>query len=203
MAESAHSPTFVTRASIFERLKSADRADRELAWVDFRGRYAPVIAGFARKLGATRQDIDDIIQDVLLGFFGVSGGFQYSPDQGRFRGFLKVCTIRAALRRAGKNLRFQGVPLEHVSPEDLAIDHVWQDVWEQELVTQALLAVRAEAAGSMPFRAFEQYVLLDRPAEVVAAELKTTVNSVHQAKTRVTRQLREALQRLRELDDSF
>jgi len=197
----ASASPFVTRASIFDRLQSRDTAQRDLAWGDFRTKYAPIIAGFAVKLGATRQDIDDIIQDVMLGFFNVSDEFSYSPTQGRFRGFLKVCTIRAARRLAGKNLKYQGIALDNLPPEDVAIEQVWNDVWEQELLAQALAAVRAEIGGSIAFRAFEQYVLLERPAETVAAELETSVNNVHQAKTRVTRQLRETLQRLRELED--
>ncbi len=56
---------------------------------------------------------------------------------------------------------------------------MWNDIWEQQLVAQALQTVREEEAGSPAFRAFEQYVLLDRPAESVAAELNTQVNNVH------------------------
>ena len=73
----------------------------------------------------------------------------------------------------------------------------------QELVAQGLRIVRHECHDSLTFRAFEQYVLLDRPAEIVAAELGTSVNNVHQAKTRITRQLREAVQRIRMRDDSL
>lgn len=51
------------------------------------------------------------------------------------------------------------------------------------------------------FRAFEQYVLLDRSAEIVAKELGTSVNNVHQAKTRITKQLRDTIQYLRERED--
>jgi RNA polymerase sigma-70 factor, ECF subfamily len=201
MANSADGDTYATRASIFERIRAGDSSQRDLAWADFRAKYAPIIGGFAAKLGATRQDIDDIIQDVMLGFFNVSDEFRYTPERGRFRGFLKVCTMRAARRRAGRNLKFQGIPLERVPPEDAAVDPIWNDVWERELLARALAAVRVEIGSSVAFKAFEQYVLLDRPAEVVAAELETSVNNVHQAKTRVTKQLRETLQRLRELED--
>jgi RNA polymerase sigma-70 factor, ECF subfamily len=193
--------TFATRASIFERIRGGNRAQRDLAWNDFRAKYAPIIGGFAAKMGASPQDVDDIIQDVMLGFFNISDEFQYAPERRRFRGFLKVCTIRAARRRAGKNLRFRGVALDEIPPEDVAMEQAWNDIWEEELLARALAALRAEIGGSTAFRAFEQYVLLDRSAEVVAAELQTSVNNVHQAKTRVTRQLRETLQRLRETED--
>lgn len=192
---------FVTRASIFERIRSKEPAQREIAWCDFRAKYAPIVGGFCKAMGASGQDIDDIVQDVMLGFFGVSEEFRYSPERGRFRGFLKVCTVRAAQRRAGKNLRHRGKALDEIPADDLAIDHVWNDVWEQELLARALDNLRREIGGTVAFQAFEQYVLLDRPAETVANELGTSVNNVHQAKTRITRQLRETLQKLREMED--
>ncbi|HUQ72468.1 MAG TPA: sigma-70 family RNA polymerase sigma factor [Planctomycetaceae bacterium] len=189
-----------TRASLLVRLSGPQPGDRELAWSEFRTRYAPIIAGFAARCGANRQDIDDIVQDVLTAFLGASGKFVYDHSQGRFRGYLKTITVRAGIRLAGKNLRFQGVPLEDVSHAELAVEPLWNDVWEQQLVAQALEIVRMECADSVAFRAFEQYVLLDRAADIVAAELETSVNNVHQAKSRITKQLREAVQRLRAED---
>ena len=189
-----------TRASMFDRLKSATGQDRERAWSEFRRRYAPIVAGFAKRCGASPQDIDDIIQDVITAFFAVSGEFAYDPAKGRFRGWLKTCTVRAAVRRAGKNLRFRGTPLDEVPQLELAIEPMWTDVWEEQLVSRALDQLREKSGGSLAFRAFEQYVLLDRDAAVVAKELSTSVDNVHQAKTRMTRQLREFVGKLREQD---
>jgi len=80
--------------------------NREFAWDDFRKTYAPVIAGFAGKLGVRGADIDDVIQDVMLGFFAHSASFVYDPARGRFRGYLKVCTFRAM--RSGRRRRTRG-----------------------------------------------------------------------------------------------
>src|SRR3954469_3064355 len=95
----------VTRASLLVRLKSGEPKDRELAWSEFLARYGPIIGGFAKRCGASWQDIEDIIQDVTQSFFAVSGEFAYDPTKGRFRGWLKTCTVRAAIRRGRKNLR--------------------------------------------------------------------------------------------------
>ena len=85
---------------------------------------------------------------------------------------------------------------------EIAVEPVWNDVWEQQLVARALSMLRNEQSASLAFLAFEQYVLFDRPAETVAAELGTSVNNVHQAKTRMTKLLNETVQRLREHEDS-
>lgn len=200
--QDSHTPDSIaaddaTRVSLLVRLSAPQPADRELAWNEFRNRYTPIIAGFAARCGASRQDIDDIVQDVLTAFLGTSSDFTYDRSRGRFRGYLKTITVRAAIRRAGKNLRFQGVPLDQVPHAELAVEPLWNDIWEQQLVSRALLMVRAECQNSLAFRAFEHYVLLDRPANIVAAELETSVNNVHQAKTRITKLLREAVQQLR------
>ena len=195
------SGSHVTRASIFARLGASAFGERELAWSEFRSHYAPIIAAFAAKCGASQQDIDDIIQDVITSFLGTRGEFIYDRSKGRFRGYLKTCTVRAAIRRAGKNLRFRGIPLDEIPQAELAVEPIWNDVWEQQLVSQALRLVKEECHDSRAFRAFEQYVLRDRSAEIVAAELGTSVNNVHQAKTRLTKQLRETVLRLREAED--
>lgn len=192
----------VTHASIFARMGGATSVEKEQAWTEFRSRYAPIIAAFAMKCGASRQDIDDIIQDVLTSFLGAQGEFTYDRNKGRFRSYLKTCTVRAAIRRVGKNLRFRGVPMDEIPQAELAAEPIWNDVWEQQLVSQAIQIVRDECQNSVVFRAFEQYVLLDRSAEIVANELGTSVNSVHQSKTRITKQLRETVQRLRESEDA-
>src|SRR3954467_14990979 len=175
--QTSESPADVTRASLFLRLKSQESQLRELAWSEFTTRYAPVIAGFAKRCGANRQDIDDIIQDITTAFFAISHEFAYDPAKGRFRGWLKTCTVRSAIRRAGKNLRYRGVPLEAVPEVELAVEPLWNDVWEEQLVSRALQMLRETSGESLPFRAFEQHVLLDRPSATVAQELKTSVEN--------------------------
>ena len=142
------------------------------------------------------------MQDVLTGFVSASDRFEYDAAKGRFRGWLKTATVRAAVRRAGANLRYRGVPLDRVPEVELAVEPLWADVWEQQLVGRALAELRAAAGGTVAFQAFERYVLQDRSAEAVAAELGTSVDTVHQAKVRVTRRLRVAVDRMRTADES-
>jgi len=129
---------------------------------------------------------------------GKQGEFVYDPSRGRFRGYLKTCAVRATIRRAGKNARFRGVPLDEISDADQAVEPVWNDIWEKELISQALTEVKSQRENDVTFQAFEQYVLLARSSDIVATELGISVNSVHQAKTRITKELRDAVQRLKD-----
>jgi RNA polymerase sigma factor (sigma-70 family) len=191
---------YQTRASMFQNLRAPAPLERDVAWQRFQQKYVPMITAFATKCGANRQDIDDILQDVLTNFWGASGEFQYDPAKGRFRGWLKTVTVRAAIRRAGKNLRFRGVPLAMLPDAELAVEPEWNDVWENQLVSEALELLRQESGNNVTYRAFEEYVLRDRAAEIVANELGISVNRVHQAKSRMTKQLRSIVERLREMD---
>ena len=190
-----------TRCSIFLRLRADDEAPRELAWEEFRARYTPVIAGFARNLGARPQDVDDVIQDVMLGFFLQSPKFVYDPSKGRFRGYLKTCVCRALQRRLGQSAKFNGVPLEQVNPAAPELDALWESTWEHQQLRRAVEALREETGESRSFRAFEQYVLRKRPGEEVARELGMHVNSVYRAKEQFTQVLRERLAKLQNEED--
>jgi RNA polymerase sigma-70 factor, ECF subfamily len=177
-----------------------DSPVRELAWQDFHRCYAPMIAGFARKMGAKAQDREDIVQDVMAGLFSAARQFVYDPRKGRFRGFLKVCTFRAVRRRMGQNLKFQGVPITRIDPEALEVDQIWNDVWEHGHLRRALRKTReryqATPAMFRTYRAFELFALLEQPAERVAERLGMSVDGVHQAKSRITKALREAVAEL-------
>ena len=185
-----------TRSTIFLRLKADDTATREIAWSDFSARYAPVIAGFARKLSVKTQDIDDIIQDVMLGFFSHSPVFVYEPQKGRFRGYLKVCTFRAMQRRVGGTGKVNQVPLDQIDVEDVHIEQVWRDVWEQELVQRAMDETRREYGNDQDFRAFELHVVKGQSIQEVMGTLEISESTVYRAKSRVAASLKSRLQDL-------
>jgi RNA polymerase sigma-70 factor (ECF subfamily) len=193
-----------TRATLLMRIRP-DSPVREIAWGEFYRRYAPIIAGFARNMGARGSDVDDVIQDVLTGFYGVSEEFKYDPTKGRFRGFLKVCTFRALRKRLGSNAKFQGVPLEDVDPNARPVDDTWNDIWEREKLRRAVHTLRNRYSENPErmntFRAFEMYVMEEKPADQVARELGMSVDSVHQAKHRITQALRKVLGALDEEED--
>jgi RNA polymerase sigma-70 factor (ECF subfamily) len=196
MDEKGSGHGYTTRGTLLLRLNTAEASRRELAWTEFRDRYAPVIAGMASKAGARSQEIDDIIQDVLLGFYSQTPKFVYDPTKGRFRGYLKVCTIRAARRRLGQNAKFQSIPIERLGADDAEADQVWNQLWAAELLQRAVAAVRNAYHNNNTFQAFERCVLKDRPAESVAAELGIAPNSVYKAKGRILRAIREHLELL-------
>ena len=116
---------------------------REFAWEEFHKRYAPIIAGFAHRLGARPQDLDDIVQDVLLGFFSTSPTFVYDPAKGRFRGYLKVCTFHEIKHKLSNRGQIRTKSLHDVDPAALEVEQAWDGPWEHQVLKEALAAARA------------------------------------------------------------
>jgi RNA polymerase sigma-70 factor (ECF subfamily) len=179
-------------------LNAQDERPREVAWSEFSARYVPVIRTFARNLGGKAQDIEDVVQDVLLGFFLTSPTFIYDPSKGRFRRYLKVCTYHALQKRLGKHARLLGRPLDEIDPESVAVERVWNDAWEQQLLSRAIEQVRQEAGHSRTFAAFERCAVHGDDVHAVAERLGMHINSVHRARDRITRLLKARLASLRD-----
>jgi RNA polymerase sigma-70 factor, ECF subfamily len=189
----------LTRATLLLRLKS-DSPEQSLAWQEFYEIYGAIIGGFARNMGAPAQDISDVVHDVLVGFFSISPTFIYDPAKGRFRGYLKTCTWRVLKRRLGKSARVSGQAVEDLADDSPEVDQIWNDVWEGERLRNAVEIVRKRYVQrpdtAKTFQAFEMYALLDQTAEDIAQQLGISVNSVHQAKSRVSKAIKAVMDEL-------
>ena len=194
---SRQDPMYATRASIFIRLQANGTLDREFGWNEFADKYSSVIAGFARNAGLRAQDADDILQDVLMGFFRVSSEFEYDPEKGRFRGYLKRVTlnaIRARFRRKRPSQNFDG------SWEPPALDQNTDVIWDRQWTEQLLYRAMAEARANVEertWKAFELYGLRGAAVDAVCEETGMTPDAVRHAKMRITKQIRELVDQMR------
>jgi RNA polymerase sigma-70 factor (ECF subfamily) len=186
-----------TNPSIFLQLSGKDAVGREIAWKDFHASYGPIIGGFARKLGARGQDVDDLVQDVMVGFFGKLPTFVYDPCRGRFRGYLKVCTFRAAAKRFARDGKLKSLPLSSLDEDALEVEQVWNDVWERQQLQRAMAAVKEQHRDDKSWDAFEQNVVHGRAAQEVAEELGVSVSAVYKARDRIGEALRRQLRQLK------
>ena len=190
---------FLTRGSLLMRLGDDDTMVREVSWQDFHTQYAPILRGFARKAGCPADRIDDIVQEVMTAFFRASERFEYDPDRGRFRGYLKTATIRALQSQRHKSRgAVQWEPerfLEH--PEE--VDDAWDTEWMEQLLERAVSHVMATTnLAPSSWDAFELYGRRGLSLKDAAAQLKMQPEAVKKAKNRVAALVREELDRLRQ-----
>ena len=170
---------------------------REIAWGEFYALYSPVIVRFARSFGVRGSDADEIVADVLGNFFQASPNFVYDAGKGRFRGYLKTCTVRAIARNSQRRNRETAVDPISLDAEAPAVDDAWNKAWKRERLQRAIESVRKQFLSRpesvKTFRAFEMNVLLGQPAKSVADELGVEPNGVHVAKSRVSAAIRNEL----------
>tara|TARA_B100001059_G_scaffold53460_1_gene47547 strand:+ start:4041 stop:5078 length:1038 start_codon:yes stop_codon:yes gene_type:complete len=189
---------YATRASIFIRLQADGSMDRELGWQEFTEKYARVIAGFARNAGLRAQDADDVLQDVLLGFFRVSEQFEYDPDKGRFRGYLKRVTLNAIRARHRRKRPSTFIKDDYDPPAEMPdVDAAWDRQWTEQLLQRAMTEVRG-TVEDRTWKAFELYGVRGVPAEQVAERLDMTPAAIRHAKMRLVKQVREIVDQLRD-----
>lgn len=195
---SADEDPYRTHPSIFLRLRADGTLDRQLGWEEFSRTYGPVIAGFARNAGLRPQEIDDVLQDVMLGFFRVVDHFVYDPRKGRFRGYLKRVTLNAIRSRRRRRRPQQNVPEEMDPPAETSdLEVAWEREWTEHLLRRALEEVRATVQPKT-MKAFELYGIKGMPAEEVAKETGMSEVAIRHAKMRVLDQLRDCIRRLRD-----
>ncbi|MDP7070119.1 MAG: sigma-70 family RNA polymerase sigma factor [Phycisphaerales bacterium] len=190
-------PLYATRASIFMKLKADGTFDREVGWSEFAEKYSRVIAGFARNAGLKPQEADDVLQDVLLGFFKVSDRFEYDPNKGRFRGYLKRVTLNAIRARHRRKRPTTGYDDSVDPPMECDLDAAWDRQWTEQLLQRAMAEARAEVEART-WKSFELYGVRGVPADEVAKDTGMTAAAIRHAKMRLTRRVREIVERLRD-----
>ncbi|MCE9619785.1 MAG: sigma-70 family RNA polymerase sigma factor [Planctomycetes bacterium] len=188
---------YQTSATMLLRLRADGTLDRQLGWSDFSAMYGPVIAGFARNAGAKPQEVDDILQDVMLGFFRQSRVFEYDPAKGRFRGYLKRITLNAIRDRHRRKRPGVGLPEDFDPPErESHLSAAWDREWTEHLVRRALEKVKTNIQPKT-LEAFDRYGVRGEPIASVASDLGMSEAAIRHAKMRVLDQMRDEIVRMR------
>jgi RNA polymerase sigma-70 factor (ECF subfamily) len=206
-----------THITLLERLgggvaaaggSSAGGVDHE-AWRAFHDRYGDLIRGFARLRGVQPADCDDLVQEVMVSLSKVmQNGFVYDPAKGTFRSYLKTTVIHAIARKARQNrptssLEEGDIPARGPAaaigrPSGAAWnvgsgggddgDEAWEQQWRQHHTRLAMKTIESEY-NATDLEAFQRYALMQHDAATVARDLRISVESVYQAKSRILKRL--------------
>ena len=192
-----------TRVSFLAALKEGPR---DLAWAEFHTRYGELLYRYARGRGASDAEAEDVTQEVEMYLFKAMGQFEYDPKKGGFRSYLRRSVVNAVGRRASRRSRQEA----SVDPAVLALmsggqpeeDPRWEREWRLHQLRWLLRSI-ADDFEPITMEAFRLHVLADRPVDEVADHLRISRASVYQAKSRVIRQLRDQLGRIRADDEDW
>lgn len=191
---------FRTRGSLLLRLNASGTMEREIGWKDFYDRYVPLIKGFAQRAGAREEEAEDVAHEVIANFFRASHRFQYDASTGRFRGYLKAATLNAMRARWRKRKGQVNVEDDSGLPatDSNELDAVWDQEWTRSVIDRAIIAVQTHGKQSdQSWEAFDLYGRRGVPVNEISNRLGMTPIAIRQAKSRISRQIREEIERIR------
>jgi RNA polymerase sigma-70 factor (ECF subfamily) len=189
-----------TPASLLKHLRQPAREPAAaLAWARFVKLYTPLIYYWVRRFGVSEQDAADLVQDVFTVLIKKLPGFNYDRHKS-FRGWLWTITLNKwrdyRRRRTVSPVKEldTGLLEPAITGDTEAVE---EREYQQYVVGRALELLRADFQPAT-WKAFWEYVVVDRPVAEVAAELGVSFDVVYAAKSRVLRRLRRDLEGLLE-----
>jgi RNA polymerase sigma-70 factor (ECF subfamily) len=179
-----------TRSSLLVSIR--DPKDHQ-AWREFERRYSPMIREWCRRWFP--RETDDMVQEVFVRLVKCMRNFEYTPNQGRFRGWLKTVThnLMAELKKDALPPLVAGEVL--LDREEARQDLMARLAAEYDL--ELLELAKERVRGRIEERTWSAYVATAergrKPAEV-ARELHMSVGAVYQARYKVLTELRREIE---------
>lgn len=183
-----------TRPSLLLRLKDPRDA---AAWEVFDHIYRPMLIRYARACGVTPTDAEDIVQQCMSAISTHIGGFEYDPGRGRFKGWLRTM-VNNKVRNLHRDRRDRGVEsdeLDGLASKENAPDEEFDRLWKQEHLWHCLRQLRGEVEETT-YRAFEAYVIEQRPVNEICTELGIKPNLIYTIKWRMTERVADKMREL-------
>lgn len=194
---------WVTTSTLLQRLSNFDDSG---AWEQLSARFARPIQAFARQRGMSPDECEDVAQESLMAFAQAYRRGDYDRAKGRLSHWLFGIVWRRIdhLRRKPDRVGNGG----HLRPADSAewmnfeapraVSPEWEEIFERTMLEDCMRQIRVEFEPKT-LRAFEMLVLEDRSIEEAESELATSRNALAIAKHRVSKRLRELIERCDEV----
>jgi RNA polymerase sigma factor (sigma-70 family) len=195
-----------TRQSLLSRLR--DWQDQE-GWREFFDTYWRLIYRVARQAGFDDASAQDVVQNTFIYLARRMPKFRYDATRGSFKAWLhRVTRSRILAFRRRAQSKEPPLPESNLEDDDAnvwesipdpagdVLDQVWQDEWEQNLVSAALRRIRPKVSGQQ-LMIFELAALGEVPLKQVARKLDVSLMQVYLARHRVGKLFKEEVARLR------
>lgn len=193
-----------TRLSLLLRVRDLSDA---AAWQDFVECYTPGIFQWCCRFGLQESDAADATQLVLMKLVRELQQFEYRPERGRFRGWLKTVTRNVTLdlvkswkeRASGGSSEFRFDSVDQQDPAELLLQEV-ERALQMELLRRASLSIQLRVKATT-WQAWHLTTNEGIAAPLVAERLQMPVAEVYVARSRVLKMLKEEVRRLEEEDE--
>lgn len=178
-----------TNPTLLERVQNGD----EISWNEFYCRYAPVIRCVGASFNFNGEECDDLVQMVMLKFFGAAKRYVYRNGEVKFRTYFARIVKSQAIDYIRRNARQKELRVE-LDEAIEPFEAVFMDEWRKAVFSDALDELRRRV-DERTYQAFEMYGLQNRPASQVAEVLEMPVDRLYVVKTRCADILRAIVAR--------
>jgi RNA polymerase sigma factor (sigma-70 family) len=171
-------------------------------WREFDAIYRPILTAYLRKRGLKESEANDLVQDIFVKLLGKI----HTYDRGKcsFRNWLFTVAQNALIDDARKRTSSQKAVAEwaqsaiRYTPSDSVSMHgEFIDIHREQILDHALQRVRSRTSTKV-WACFEQRLLKERPATVIAAELDVEPHAVYVYASRVLKQVRAVCKKIDE-----
>jgi len=194
-----------TRQSLLERLKNLED---ETSWNDFFETYWKLIYSTARRTGLSDAEAQDVVQETIISVARKIEGFNYDPEYGSFKAWLKRLTqwrVGDYIRKKQYQIHGKRLPKEERLNTSLAeqqedpawaeMGNAWDEEWEKNLFNLALERVKKQVSPRQ-YQMFYFHICKDFPAKQVAQRLNAKLNEVYIAKYKVSSLIKQEIKEL-------
>ncbi|MEL7265165.1 MAG: sigma-70 family RNA polymerase sigma factor, partial [Planctomycetota bacterium] len=186
-------PTPSTRLSLFQQVQNRE----EDAWRQLDSIYRPLIGKWLRRSKFVEHEIDDVIQEVMTVLLRRIADFQHNGRTGAFRSYLRKTAVLLA-KNARRRVRRVNVDAQEAITDALAMFEdpssasamQFDNEHDVALANHLMRQIECDFHETK-LQAFRRYAIDRQPASEVANHLGLSIASVHTAKSRVLKRLRE------------
>jgi RNA polymerase sigma-70 factor (ECF subfamily) len=192
-----------TRKTLLEKLRVFE--DRS-SWAQFMSLYLPMMQAWGRRFGLQDDDVEELTSRLLAKLVNALPQFDYDPEKGSFRGWLKTIThheVSTLARERGRGIPGAGLLWDQADNVDDLVDSLHEKSQGMlRSMQDAVKEVESECQGEerKSWEMFQRIVLGGQEIQPVATEFglsyHATAMRVQRIKKKVrSRALKVALQR--------
>lgn len=189
----------MTRQTLLMRVKNQDD---EQAWNEFVSYYCTFIQVILKYLNVSKNDIDDLSQDVLLKIWKALGKLNYDSEKARFRTWMNTVIRNAVIDfHRSKNRKIKTVdPKEEIDTENFPLDNneftkIIDKEWRAHITNLAMDNISSIFKGNA-MEVFQLH-LNETPTKEIAKKLRLAEASVYKLRSRVEEKLIQEIKRLK------
>lgn len=184
---------YTTRVSLLSQITE----NNPQSWQEFCLLYKPMIANWLKSYTLQTADVEDLTQGIMLYVVENVNSFEHNGQIGAFRNWLRAVTLnicRNYLRKIKpkfqENFIHLTLLLEQLEDPKSHQSHLF-NVAHDRVIVQILLENLAEHFQAETIAIFKLHVIDELSAPDTAAKMNVSVASVHVAKSRILRRLRQ------------